>query len=272
MASLDKSKPDPSESLLADELSLPAASISAAHPPEIPTSPNPWEEEQKNTNKGDSVVSESKPISFDSSLFDQQGFSGLNTGDAVPTPKTDSISKEEILNEFDPLASMEEKAAREAWEKSEGHLPPPPRTPSPPLPPMKDLYISSPMTPDGPQITSPGASTTQITSPTPFASLATFAKSIALPLVKSIPQPFDGSAKAVSTPTSFASFANQQDASRSDAGKSVASGVTTPHRAGGGEDNSSAPSRPGDGTFDFQTFLDQMKTKSAEPVSRFLRS
>lgn len=270
MASSDKSKPDPSEAILANELSSPAASIVASSPPEIPTSPNPWEEEQNNTNKGESIISESKPVSFDSSLFDQQGFSSLSTGDIVPTPKRDSISKEEILNEFDPLASMEEKAAREAWEKSEGHLPQPPRTPSPPLPPMKDLYIS-PTTPDGPQITSPGASATQITSPTPFASLATFAKNIALPLVKSIPQPFDGSAKAMSTPTSFASFANQQD-TRSDVGKSVASGATTPRRAGGGEDNASAPSRPSDGTFDFQTFLDQMKTKSAEPVSRYLRS
>lgn len=29
---------------------------------------------------------------------------------------------------------------------------------------------------------------------------------------------------------------------------------------------------PADGGFDFQKFLDQMKTKSAEPVSKYLRS
>ena len=176
------------------------------------------------------------------------------------------------LNEFDPLVSVEEKAARDAWADSEGH-PPAPRTPSPPLVPMKDLYISPP-SPEGPShITSPGSSATVTTSPTPFASIASFAKNFALPIVKTRPQPLDESAKAVGSPSTLSSFANQQDSAKPEGpstGRSAASGSSTPNR--GGDDTASSSTKPNDATFDFQIFLDQMKTRSAEPVSRYLRS
>ncbi|KAJ3491805.1 hypothetical protein NLJ89_g11305 [Agrocybe chaxingu] len=205
---------------------------------------------------------------------------------ATPTPKHD-VAKE-VLSEFDPLvASPEEKAARDAWETSEGHPPapqpalvpatPPPRTPLPPMPPMKDLYISSPTSPD-PTIMSPGAapSAAAITSPSSFPSFASFAKSFALPLVRSRPQSLDGSAKAVPSPSTLSSFTSQQREAQQkgdvrDTGKAVASGSATPNRSGS-RTSSPVPKPAPDGGFDFQKFLDQMKTKSAEPVSKYLRS
>lgn len=240
-------------------------------PPELPVAPNPWEEEGITSTVRES---ESKRIpSLDSSVYDQQPYDDVQSG--VSTPKND-MSKVEILNEFDPLASIEEKAARDAWADSEGHPPPPPRTPSPPLPPLKDLYISSPGSPDGPSpIYSPGPSATSISSPTPFASFASFAKNLTLPLVKSIPQSFEGSGKAAPSPSTLSSIANQQDAAKSEPAnreilKSSSSGSSTPNR--GTDDNASSSSKPNEPTFDFQRFLDQMKTRSAEPVSRYLRS
>jgi len=229
--------------------------------PVIPLSHNPWQEEGT-TSSNSTVMSETKRIpSPDSPVLDHP-FDDVKTD--VPTPKNDML-KVEILNEFDPLVSVEEKAARDAWADSEGH--------PPPLVPMKDLYISSPGSPEGPShVTSPGSSTV-ITSPTPFASIASFAKNFALPIVKTKPQPLDESAKAVASPSTLSSFANQQDSAKSEGpntGRSTTSGSSTPNR--GGDDSASSSTKPNDATFDFQKFLDQMKTRSAEPVSRYLRS
>lgn len=264
MASSEKQKTGPSVSSVADNILLPVdaplPSIATSNPPEIPLSPNPWQDDQaseKGKGSGESGF-ESIP-QFDSSLLDQPSFAGLSIKvDDAPTPPN-NISKDEVLNEFDPLANMEEKAARDAWADSEGHPPThPPRTPSPPIPPMKDLCISSPTSPDGPvYITSPGSSPATITSPTPFASFASFAKNLAFPLVRSRPQSVDGSVKALSA-TAVGSFADLQETSN-------VSGSA-------GDDTSSSYSKVNDGAFDFQRFLDQMKSKSAEPVSRFLRS
>ena len=249
-------------------------SVALSRPSELPVAPNPWEDGTTST----VIESEIKRIpSLDSSIYDQRPYDDVQSG--VSTPKND-MSKVEILNEFDPLASLEEKAARDAWADSEGHPPPPPppqpRTPSPPLPPLKDLYISSPASPDGSSpIYSPGPSATAISSPTPFASFASFAKNLTLPLVKSMPQSFEGSAKAVPSPSTLSSFASQQDSAKSEAPdtenlRSSSSGASTPNR--GMDNNASSSSKPNEPTFDFQRFLDQMKTRSAEPVSRYLRS
>ncbi|CAA7269224.1 unnamed protein product [Cyclocybe aegerita] len=272
-----------------DDLASPPASAAPTGPStisDIPVSPNPWDD-VPTAAKGDVKTEKTEPKHFaalDPTLYEQPIFAPITP--ATPTPKHD-VAKE-VLSEFDPLvASPEEKAARDAWETSEGHPPapqpapvpvtPPPRTPSPPMPPMKDLYISSPTSPD-PTIMSPGAapSAAAITSPSSFPSFASFAKSFALPLVRSRPQSLDGSAKAVPSPSTLSSFASQQqDAQQKgdarDAGKAVASGSATPNRSGSGT-SSPVPKPALDGGFDFQKFLDQMKTKSAEPVSKYLRS
>jgi hypothetical protein len=91
-----------------------------------------------------------------------------------------------------------------------------------------------------------------------------------IPLVKSRPQSFEGSAMAVPSPSTLASFSNQQDSARSEpahTGISTVSGSSTPSHGGDG-----TSTKPSDTTFDFQIFLDQMKTRSADPVSRYLRS
>jgi Rab5 GDP/GTP exchange factor len=47
--------------------------------------------------------------------------------DATPQPHPEAEPvKLQILDEFGPLASQEEKAAKETWEPSESHPPPPP--------------------------------------------------------------------------------------------------------------------------------------------------
>ncbi|KAF9530377.1 hypothetical protein CPB83DRAFT_788406 [Crepidotus variabilis] len=245
------------------------APLAAVNPPPIPSSPNHWEDVSAKKEETAPTPSAPKvPPVLDASLLEEPEFRGLKVD--TPTPRHD-VSKEEVLNEFDPLVSQEEQAAREAWAEAESHPPPPPRTPSPPVPPVKDLYIASPTSPDVPTtIMSPGPSATAITSPTPFSSFTSFAKSFAIPLVKPRPHSLDGSAKAVPSPTTLSSFAKQQQAPKSeptDSGRVTPAGASTPPQA-----NDSSSSSSTEGVFDFQRFLDQMKTKSAEPVSRYLRS
>lgn len=269
MASSEKQKEDLTVPPFTDNIALPLESappITTSNPPEFPVSPNPWQEEHatlKGKGSEDSEIKSPPP-----SLFDQPTFADLRVTADVLVPKN-NISKDEVLHEFDPLANMEEKAAREAWADSEGHPPThPPRTPSPPVPPMKDLYISSPTSPDGPvHITSPGPFAAAII-PTPFASFTSFAKNLAFPLVRSRPQSVDGSAKAVSTPT-LGSFADQQEGSKVDRIDTETSNVS---ESTAGDETPSSYTKLSDGAFDFQKFLDQMKSKSAEPVSRYLRS
>ena len=249
------------------------APIAPSHPPDIPISPNPWDDVPA-ASKEESTPENAhpKPVhTLDPSVYKEPTFAGLNA--ALPTPEPKNEVKKEILSEFDPLVSQEEQAARDAWETTEGH-PPPPRTPSPPMPPMKDLHIMSPTSPDGPsvQATSPGPSAAAIASPTSFPSFAAFARSFSIPLVRSRPQSFDGSAKVVPSPSTLSSFAAQQETTqdeRPDASKAI---ETEPVSTQTGSGTSSPVPKPVDGGFDFQKFLDQMKTRSADPVSKYLRS
>jgi hypothetical protein len=244
--------------------------------PSIPASPNPWDDAPAASTKDFTIDKETpKPFAaFDPSIYEQPIFTGLKgeglKGEALKTPEPRIEVAKDVLTEFDPLVSLEEKAARDAWETSESH-PPPPRTPSPPpLPPSKELHTPSPTTP-GP--TSDPAVTSSAASPSPFPSFAAFARSFALPL-RTRPQSLDGSANAVPSPSTLSSFASQQEISRSerlDNGKAVASGTSTPINQTGSGAASPVP-KPNDGGFDFQKFLDQMKTKSADPVSKYLRS
>jgi hypothetical protein len=266
MASSEKQKEVLTVPHFTDNIVLPLESappITTSNPPEFPVSPNPWQEEHA------ALKGKGSDKSLPPSLFDQPAFADLRVTEDILVPKN-NISKDEVLHEFDPLANMEEKAAREAWADSEGHLPThPPRTPSPPMPPMKDLYISSPTSSDGPpHTTSAGPSAAAITSPTPFASFTSFAKNLAFPLVRSRPQSVDGSAKAVSTPT-LGSFAGQQEGSKVEGIDTETSNVS---ESTAGDESPSSYTKLSDGAFDFQKFLDQMKSKSADPVSRYLRS
>ncbi|GBE89536.1 hypothetical protein SCP_1601980 [Sparassis crispa] len=175
----------------------------------------------------------------------------------------------EVLLEFDPLASQEEKAAREAWASATPHPPPPP------VPPAKDI---------SPEAALPSLPSTSSRSSSPipaFPSLAALARTFSIPLGprRDRPRSLD-MATSVPSPATLSSFAAQQSAppvpspmrkaveneAKANGSASVAgSGRSTPSLVSKGKDKDEVP-------FDFQNFLDQMKLKGAEPVAKYLRS
>ncbi|KAI0769168.1 hypothetical protein BC629DRAFT_1534260 [Irpex lacteus] len=176
-----------------------------------------------------------------------------------PPPEAEPV-KHEILQEFDPLVSTEEKAAKEAWETSESHPPPPPPPEeSKPPPPVPAKQAAPVVESEPPRSNSPIPS---------FPSLAALARTFALPLTGARPRPRSlDTATAVPSPTTISSFAAQQQLPRPP--------VTPPNHASqdSGRSTPMSRSRSDDPPqFDFQRFLDQMKTKSADPVAKYLRS
>ncbi|KAG6840571.1 hypothetical protein C0991_005760 [Blastosporella zonata] len=236
--------------------------------PETPVNElNPWTDVIDADNARPRPTDDDEPLHTpDPSLMDQSIAHGLES--VVPDSPTDHRPpqvSQDVLNQFDPLASLEEEAARGAWETSEGH-PPPPRTPSPKPPalPLKDNVATSP--PESPQ--SAGATS-------PFPSFASIARSFSIPAL-SRPRPLSlDQAKPLPSPSpsTLFTFTAQQDAStpRND----VTSTSKTPPHTPSGSGTASSVSSPrvqGETPFDFQSFLDQMKSRSAEPVSKYLRS
>lgn len=247
--------------------------------PDLPVSPNPWDDIASAST--DETANEGAPVkslnTLDPSLYDQPIFAGLKDDRTLlTTSEPKSEGSRGVLSEFDPLVSHEEKAAREAWETSEGH-PPLPSTTPPPLP-LKDLYISSPASPESssPDTIAPAPSVTAITSSSSFPSFAALAKTFSIPLGRSRPPSIDTTAKAMLSQSTSSPFAAQQgnspperlETAKSSASKSEES--STLDSSGSG--TVSPIPKPTDGAFDFQRFLDQMKTKSADPVSKYLRS
>ncbi|KAF8075130.1 hypothetical protein FPV67DRAFT_1409004 [Lyophyllum atratum] len=232
------------------------------------TEPNPWSGVIDADNAEPQSDDEEKALRTpDPSLLDQSIAHGLEST-RPPSPQKPPQVSQDVLNQFDPLASLEEEAARGAWETSESHPPPPPppRTPSPKPPalPLKDNLASSP--PVSPL--SSGA----LSSTSPFPSLAAFARSFSIPaLSRTRPTSLDA-AKPVPSPATLSSFAAQQETSRSGAttpNKHIPSPIVTPSGSGTA---SPVPGSQGEVPFDFQNFLDQMKSRNAEPVSKYLRS
>ena len=227
----------------------------APAPPEVHTpghEPNPWQDASSSS----PVIPEHKePDLSQLDPHDTQGFA------ATPEPESAerSPTKQEVLLEFDPLASAEEKAAQQAWASSEGHPPPPP-------PPDKDPSPSTPQPPSTPIRSS---------SPVPsFPSLAALARTFALPLTRGQrPRSLD-SAAAVPSPATLSSFAKQQSTPSPRAVAEVPR-TSTPslEHENGGRSTPSGKGKDGEPPqFDFQKFLDQMKLKAAEPVAKYLRS
>ncbi|KAF5373276.1 hypothetical protein D9615_007395 [Tricholomella constricta] len=232
--------------------------------------PNPWTDVIDAEKPKSLPADQEKPLRTpDPSLLDQSIAHGLESV-LPPSPKDQNPPQvsQDLLNQFDPLASMEEEAARGAWETSEAH-PPPPRTPSPKPPalPLKANVASSP--PESPSPQSAGS-----LSSSPFPSLVALARTFAMPtLTRPRPLSLDA-AKSVPSPATLSSFASQQDTPRNDimtTSKSTASPSRTPSSSGTA---SPVPGHreKGEIPFDFQNFLDQMKSRSAEPVSKYLRS
>ncbi|KJA23564.1 hypothetical protein HYPSUDRAFT_39753 [Hypholoma sublateritium FD-334 SS-4] len=238
-----------------------------------PASPNPWSDPTPPPTAApadDTETPRPAPLApLSPSVYEHAVFAGPHE---PPRSAPLSAAAAAVLSEFDPLESLEEAAARDAWAAAEGHPPPPPsRTPTPPAtppqPPVKDL---SPAGPHPADAVSPTAAPASLASPpaatsSPFPSFASLARSFALPLARARPQSLDASARAVPSPATLSSFAEQQQAGTRQAD-------AAPAPAPGSSGAVSPAPRAADGGFDFQKFLDQMKTKSADPVSKYLRS
>ncbi|KAG6811885.1 hypothetical protein H0H92_005411 [Tricholoma furcatifolium] len=227
---------------------------------------NPWSDA---TNADSPTPDGEKPLHIpDPSLMDQSVLRGFQTAVTLsPTDQKPSQVSQDVLNEFDPLANEEQKAAQKVWETAESHPPPPPRTPSP-KPPALPLKDNVPMSPDSPH--SGGLPTS------PFPSFASFARTFSIPsLTRPRPLSLD-QAKPVPSPSTLSSFVAQQEAAtpRNDVmSTSKLSPAPTPPRMSSGTSSPVPGSHlQGEIPFDFQSFLDQMKSRSAEPVSKYLRS
>ncbi|KAH9967182.1 hypothetical protein BC827DRAFT_1123296 [Russula dissimulans] len=185
-------------------------------------------------------------------------------------PPVNSHVPADILDTFDPLAHQEEQRAREAWASAEGHPPPEPSPPKQNAPPRETEPTSS---------SAPSSS---------FPSFSSFARSFALPSLPNMnislvagtrarPQSLD-TATLMTTPVHPVTFESQYDTEVSARGSPKMDPALLPPQAVQNalrRDNPSqerAGGKDKDPPFDFQKFLDQMKTKSAEPVARYLRS
>lgn len=252
----------------------PTGDVPSLHPPSASTvhlaDSNPWRDQPANEDTdvvGKHRLETPEPSALDESMT--ASFLPPPTDHDPPPDISHGRLQEEVLREFDPLASQEEQAAREAWADADAHPPPPPRTPSPPPPPTKDTL---PPSPDLPLVPPPAAPSSA------FPSLAALARSFSIPTIpRSRPVSFDF-AKAVPSPATLSSFASQQQQPQNPDTIAV-KGINSPSGSG----TESPRHRTGDGTtdgkdrekeqpFDFQKFLDQMKLKAAEPVARYLRS
>nr|GAT60015.1 predicted protein [Mycena chlorophos] len=205
--------------------------------------PNPWSESPKSD--PDPSPSEPRAVELsDSSLLDDSFHGFKNEPGSLEFQPV-----EDVVSEFDPLAKRQEEEAKEAWESAEGH-PPPPRTPSPPpTPPSKDVAAEEPLpaTPSG----------------SLFPSFSTLARTFALPLKpRSRPGSIDA-ARPVPSPSKLSHFVEQQTRQQE------------PNETGSAKAPEPAPTSTASDEpppFDFQRFLDQMKSRHAEAVAKYLKS
>ncbi|GJE98547.1 hypothetical protein PsYK624_147790 [Phanerochaete sordida] len=219
-----------------------------AHEPE----PNPWHDAPSPDPPTQHEPAHPRTLD-DIAALDPTTAQGLAAeAHAAPASPPPSASAD-VLQEFDPLASHEEQAAKDAWETSESNPPPAPAPDAGPAP-LDEAQQSKDLPP---RPTSPLAS---------FPSLAALARTFALPLTGTRPRPRSlDTATAVPSPATISSFAAQQQ--QQPGASPPSSGRSTPA--------SGARRSPQDADalqFDFQRFLDQMKLKAAEPVAKYLRS
>ncbi|KDQ06115.1 hypothetical protein BOTBODRAFT_39806 [Botryobasidium botryosum FD-172 SS1] len=153
-----------------------------------------------------------------------------------------------VLSEFDPLVEQEERDARDAWKAAQSHPPPPP--PSPPPEPEKPAEASD----TGSAKPSPRASTSLA-----FPSLASLARTFTR---SNAPTP----APAITTTELIGSPSSQTITMEKEEVEAEDPPPATPSESEPGDKEKAEQA------FDFQKFLDQLKTKSAEPVAKYLRS
>ncbi|KAI0642190.1 hypothetical protein C8Q79DRAFT_918080 [Trametes meyenii] len=230
---------------------------------------NPWQDSALTTEpekRAEHILHTPDPSQLDTDVT--QGLA------APPSEGAHSPVKADVLLEFDPLVSEEEKTAKEAWSSATGHPPPPrPIDVEGPTAAEVDTHRKVPVspTPSTPQTPStPNRSSSPIPS---FPALAALARTFALPLTRGQrPRSLD-TATAVPSPATLSSFAQQQAAPAPRAVEIIPNGSQIILASGSGRSTPSAKGKDQDSPqFDFQKFLDQMKLKGAEPVGKYLRS
>lgn len=217
----------------------------------IESDSNPWQDASPTT------LARGEPQNPDLSQLDPEATQGLAVAPVTESAHRSPV-KQEVLLEFDPLASAEEKEAQQAWAGSKGQ--------PPPLPPPEKV----PATPPPPAPAAPNRPSSPIPS---FTALAALARTFALPLTRGQrPRSLD-SAAAVPSPATLSSFAQQQSAPQPRPLDDAPSAGNQATASGSGRSTPSGKAKESEPpSFDFQRFLDQMKLKGAEPVAKFLRS
>ncbi|KAK7025183.1 vacuolar protein sorting-associated protein 9a [Favolaschia claudopus] len=202
------------------------------------------------TPKDEPRSEESRPLHTpDPTLLDSSFTEGFQADSSDLKPR----ASEQVLLEFDPLADREEAAAREGLGKVRGAS-----------------TTSKNSQPDAAQQPSTPSSSV-------FPSFTALARSLALPIrskSRSRPGSMDV-ARGVPSPSTLSAFVEQQTQqpqnresitqAPSSAGETSTSGRSTPG-------TSTSEASRGDPPFDFQKFLDQMKSRNAEIVAKYLKS
>lgn len=172
-----------------------------------------------------------------------------------------------LLSQFDPLADKVEHDAHDAWAGSEGNPPPPAPPPKPTAQPLlrtlETRLASAARQPRRPStlMEPPTSAAAHVTT---FATLASLAR-----------VPFGRRSRTTSTtqpPQPAEDPASQSELPSTPLRNSIpvppsSAAPATPARANRLQGDPSKADPP----FDFQKFLDQMKTKAAEPVAKYLR-
>ncbi|KAG2365044.1 hypothetical protein BDR07DRAFT_1400174 [Suillus spraguei] len=202
------------------------------------------------------------------------------------------VSKD-VLTQFDPFTNEDELNAHQAWASLEGH-PPPPRVTSRSSSRAHSRSASGDIQRNGPSSRSgspaPQSSTSSALSA--FPSLAAIARTLSIPSVtnRARPRPLSiDVAKPIASPSpaTMSSFAQQQ--SQSAAPSPLSKHIplpsdfttlrtqsvpdtrsTTPAIAS--PSGSESPRKDKDASFNFQRFLEQMKSRGAEPLGKYVRS
>ncbi|CAK5283173.1 unnamed protein product [Mycena citricolor] len=240
--------------------------VSAPAPVVAPSpDPNPWEtgvHKPATGTREETTPVERPPLTTPDYTQLDESFQGFEA--ESPVGDTNPAVSEQVLSEFDPLADQHEVAAREAWENSESH-PPPPRTPSPPPPPPRE--------PTQPETPTTGASQSPSTSVfSPFSALARSLNPLNPIRSRSRPGSMD-IARPVPSPSTLSAFVEQQTQPPKPAPAIETTTIVTTSTS---TSRSSTPAASSSSTdpppFDFQKFLDQMKSRHAEIVAKYLKS
>ena len=232
----------------------------------ISSEDNPWKE-QASTESGEVTVTGATQILDPSNPDLLRKDPGTVS---IDTKGSNEVEKRDLLNEFDPLADNKESEAKQAWEASEG------KPPQPQQPEQISVNMDAGPSKSSPTTPPTGTSTTIGTG----FSFANIARSFSLPKVRTrsvdIAPPSN-----ILNPDTLSTIAAQQHSRPSTPVGNIE------RKSEGRNDIASQPNsgsnspRPGKGRvlkkdepppFDFQLFLDQMKTRSAEPVAKYLRS